>query len=62
LDATRAGSKWPDYVIAAVAYLNYTKIYTHFIPFKETPGHPSIEEQLAMAESLIGFIEANIEW
>jgi hypothetical protein len=62
MDATSTGSKWPDYVTAAVASLNDSKIYTHFIPYKETPGHPSIAEQQSMAESLIGFIDANIEW
>ncbi len=62
MDATREGSKWPDYIQEAVANLNDQKIYTHFIPFKETPGHPSIKEQEEMANSLVQFIDENINW
>jgi hypothetical protein len=62
MDATREGSRWPDYIRQAVSELNDTKIYTHFIPFKNTPGHPDIEEQNEMANSLIQFINENIDW
>ncbi|GAA5028617.1 hypothetical protein GCM10011506_14290 [Marivirga lumbricoides] len=62
MDATQEGSKWPGYVSKAVANLNDQHIYIHFFPFKETPGHPSIAEQEAMASSLIQFIDENINW
>ncbi len=62
MDATREGSKWMNYIKKAVANLNDKKIYTHFIPYKKTPGHPSIIEQEEMANSLIQFIDNNINW
>lgn len=62
MDATKPGSPWPGYIEKAVAGLNDQKIYTHFIPYKNTPGHPSIKEQQAMADDLIGYIEKNIKW
>lgn len=60
MDATKSGSPWPGYVEAAVASVDDQKLYTHFFPDKETPGHPKAEEQQVMAESLIRFIEDNI--
>lgn len=62
MDATREGSPWPGYVQQAVAQLNDATIYTHFFPYKNTPGHPKVSEQKAMAESLIDFIDKNIKW
>jgi len=62
MDATKDGSKWPDYVRKAVANLNDQKIYTHFFPYKKTPGHPKVNEQKEMADSLITFINKNIKW
>lgn len=62
MDATKPGSPWPGYIDKAVAGLNDPNIYTHFIPYKNTPGHPSVKEQQAMADDLIGFIEKNIRW
>jgi hypothetical protein len=62
MDATKEGSIWIDYIEKAVTNLNDRNIYTHFIPFKETSGHPSIPEQQKMANSLIRFIDKNIEW
>jgi len=62
MDATREGSKWMGYIKKAVANLNDKNIYTHFIPFKETPGHPSIKEQEEISNSLIQFIDKNIVW
>lgn len=62
MDATKAGSPWPDYVKQAVAQLHDSKIYTHFFPYKNTGGHPSIVEQKAMATSLIAFIKKHIRW
>ena len=62
MDATAEGSKWPGIIEQAVEKLEDNKIYTHFIPYKDTPGHPKIEEQEVMALSLINFIEENISW
>ena len=62
MDATRPGSPWPGYIEKAVASLADKKLYTHFFPYKNTPGHPDPAEQRQMAESLIRFIEENIRW
>jgi Carbohydrate esterase 2 N-terminal/GDSL-like Lipase/Acylhydrolase family len=62
MDATRQGAAWPGYVSKAVEPLGDKKIYTHFFPYKNTPGHPTIAEQRAMASDLIEFIEGNIKW
>ena len=62
MDATKEGSKWTSYIEKAVSRMDDTKIYTHFMPYKETPGHPSIKEHEIMAKSLIKFIEDTIEW
>ncbi|HZY38587.1 MAG TPA: SGNH/GDSL hydrolase family protein [Mucilaginibacter sp.] len=62
MDATKPGSPWPGYINKAVAGLNDKNIYTHFIPYKNTNGHPSLKEQQAMADDLIAFIEANVKW
>jgi hypothetical protein len=62
MDATREGSPWPGYVEQSVKRMNDPKIYTHFFKYKNTPGHPKVGEQKAMAESLIAFIENNVVW
>lgn len=62
MDATKEGSKWPNYIKKAIENLNDKKIYTHFFEYKNTPGHPKVNEQKAMADSLIAFIEATIKW
>jgi len=62
MNATKEGSKWPDYIKTALKEVNDPKIYNHFIPYKDSPGHPTIKEQEVMANSLIRFIEDNIEW
>jgi len=62
MDITQKGSVWPNYVSKAVNNLNDSKVYTHFMPFKNTPGHPNKEEQQVMATSLIQFITKNIDW
>jgi hypothetical protein len=62
MDATKPGSPWPGYIQKAVDGLNDKEIYTHFIPYKNTNGHPSLKEQQAMADDLIGYIEKNISW
>lgn len=62
MDATREGSPWPGYITQATAQLTDPNIYTTFFNFKNTDGHPKVEEQQEMANKLIEFIEANIEW
>ena len=62
MDITKQGSKWPDYVQKAVANIGDKKIFTHFFPYKNTPGHPKVNEQKAMADSLIAFINKNVKW
>ncbi len=62
MDATTPGSPWPGYIGEAVASLDDPKIYSHFFPFKNTEGHPKVEEHRKMAESLIRFIDGNIKW
>lgn len=62
MDATREGSPWPGYVTRAVSALNDDRIYTHFVPYKDSPGHPTISEQEDMAQSFINFIDQHINW
>jgi hypothetical protein len=62
MDATRPGSPWPGYIDKAVQSLHDHRIYTHFFPYKNTPGHPNVAEQRAMADDLIHFIDDNIKW
>jgi hypothetical protein len=62
MDATKEGSKWPEYIKNAVSNLNDKKIYTHFFKYKNTPGHPKVIEQKEMADSLIAFINQTIKW
>ena len=62
MDATQKGSPWPGYVEKAVAQMNDEKIYTHFFPYKNTPGHPKVAEQQVMANDLIAYIDQKIKW
>jgi hypothetical protein len=62
MDATREGSPWPGYIEKAVQELNDPQIFTHFIPYKQTPGHPNAREQQAMADDLISYIDKHITW
>ncbi|MFO7447922.1 MAG: SGNH/GDSL hydrolase family protein [Ignavibacteriaceae bacterium] len=62
MDATKEGSSWPGYIKKAVEQIDDSKIYTHFFPFKGTYEHPNVDDHKVMAESLIEFIEKNIEW
>ena len=59
MGATQEGSKWPSYIESAVENLNDNKVYTHFFAYKNTPGHPRVNEHKIMAESLIKFIETH---
>ncbi len=62
MDATKPGSPWPGYIEKAVASLADANIYTHFIPYKNTNGHPSIKEQQDMADDLIAYMEKTVRW
>jgi hypothetical protein len=62
MDATRKGSSWPGYIEKAVQTLHDKRIYTHFIPYKNTAGHPNAKEQQAMANDLIKYIDRHIGW
>jgi hypothetical protein len=62
MDATKAGSTWPGYIQKAIGNIKDTKIITHFFEYKNTPGHPNINEQHAMAKSLIECIDNNVKW
>jgi hypothetical protein len=56
MDITKEGSPWPGYVEKAVEEMKDENIYTLFVPYKNTPGHPKVEEQEAMADNLVEFI------
>jgi hypothetical protein len=62
MDATKKGSPWPGYVKRAVEELNDPHVFTVFFPYKNTGGHPDADEQKAMADTLIDFIDKNISW
>ena len=62
MDATKEGSAWPGYIRQAVQQLHDPQIYTHFFDYKNTDGHPRVDEQKAMAKSLIKFIDQTIKW
>ncbi len=62
MSITKDDTPWPGYVKRAVRSMNDSKIYTFFLPYKNTSGHPKINEQQEMANKLIRFIERNIEW
>ena len=47
---------------AAVANLSDEKVFAHFMPYIEAKAHPSIKDQQIMANSLIEFIDKNIDW
>ncbi len=62
MDAMRKGSPWPGYIEKAVQGMHDHQIYTHYIPYKNTAGHPNAKEQQAMADDLIRYIDEHIKW
>jgi len=62
MDAAKKGSKWIGYIESAVTNLNDDNIYTHFMPYIKSKAHPSIEDNQIMSNSLIDFIDNNIDW
>ena len=62
MDITKKGSPWPGYVQKAVDELHDKKIFTYFVPYKNTYGHPKVKEQKEMGEGLIKFIDEHVKW
>jgi hypothetical protein len=62
MDATKEGSKWPNYIKEGIARLNDSKLYPLFFPYKNSGGHPKRVDQQAMADQLSEFIAKNIKW
>jgi hypothetical protein len=62
MDITKKGSPWPGYVEEAVAEINDPEIFTYIAPYKETYGHPKVNEQKILADGLIHFIDQHIKW
>lgn len=66
MDATKAGSAWPDYISAAVERIktqqNDQRIATLFFPFKEFYKHPRVHHHRADAELLTTFIQQKMDW
>ncbi|MBC7554377.1 MAG: SGNH/GDSL hydrolase family protein [Taibaiella sp.] len=61
MDATK-DTTWQSYILKAVQQCNDRNMYTHFLKYKNTPGHPKRKEQQDMANSLIEFIDNHIDW
>lgn len=59
MDITGEGSKWPGYVRKAISNINNKNVGYCFVPYKNTPGHPKIEEQKIIADSIISYITLN---
>jgi len=62
MDATKKGSAWPGYIKKAVTNMQDKDISTYIFPYKNTPGHPSAQEQQDMADQLINFIQKKMNW
>jgi hypothetical protein len=55
MDITRSGSPWPGYVREAARIFN-DGAHTLFVPYKNSPGHPKVEEQQVIADMLTAYI------
>lgn len=62
MDAVKEGSIWKSFIQSAVNNVGDEKIFTHFMPYIKSSTHPSISDQETMANSLIQFIQDNINW
>lgn len=66
MDATQAGSKWPDVVRTAVAQIAQetgdARIATLFFPFNGFFGHPRIKQNQANAALLTALIKQKLGW
>jgi hypothetical protein len=57
MDAVKEGSPWPEYIKKAVDKMNNPDVYSLLFPYKNTQGHPNVEEHRVMADTLINFIK-----
>ncbi|RKR85534.1 lysophospholipase L1-like esterase [Mucilaginibacter gracilis] len=62
MDACKESLPWRGYVEKAVSRMKDNAITAHFFAYKNTPGHPSVEEQQAMADDLIKYITNTVKW
>lgn len=65
MDATKAGSKWPGYIEAAVARrmeYNDRKLATLFFPFEGYGKHPRVQHHRKNAELLAASIKKVMNW
>ncbi len=60
MDITKKGSEWPELVRKATAQINDQKIHLSVVPYKNTKGHPKVEEQRAIATQLTQLINEEI--
>ncbi|AXT60532.1 electron transporter RnfD [Aquimarina sp. AD10] len=60
MDVTKEKSKWPSYVTSAIDQLKDNNIFTCFVPFKNTKGHPKVEEHQIIAKKLTTIIKSDI--
>ena len=56
MDITRTGSPWPGYVEQAASQIN-DRVHTLFVPHKNSPGHPKVDEQKIIADALTDYIQ-----
>lgn len=66
MDATRKGSKWPDYIRKAVARREKRdgdgKLGTLFFPFTGYGPHPRVQHHRKNAEMLIRYLREKMDW
>lgn len=66
MDAAKAGSKWPGYIMTAVARIMtdnpQEKIDTILFDFTGYGGHPRVKQHIANAEKLTAFIRQKMHW
>jgi len=62
MDAVKEGLPWKGYIEKAVSRMDDKMISTHFFAYKNTPGHPSVQEHQVMADDLIKYIENHVRW
>ncbi|MEM6804306.1 MAG: GDSL-type esterase/lipase family protein [Bacteroidota bacterium] len=62
MDITQASSPWPKYVEEAVVNMKDSKVHSLRVAFKDTPGHPRVEEQEILAQALIAKIQEKVGW
>ena len=60
MDITKENSRWPNYVTQAVESINQENIFTCFAPYKNTKGHPKVEEHQLIANILIEKIKKEV--